>query len=177
MSWVGNGTITMPGYTKPKGGKPYTATNVTVVASLLEPVRISPVQHIHETSPETVVAVDCSNSSRSPAWVISDFIFTRNYHTVWIDFMNHYNDLSFKIRNIATEHEVTCSISVRELAGVSSVVEDWYSCERRSGGSLSVAYDREYSWIGVKELWSCNDTDSNSYGLCHILSPLIRSPY
>ncbi|KAH8909437.1 hypothetical protein BR93DRAFT_956571 [Coniochaeta sp. PMI_546] len=148
---------------QPTGASPYTVANVTITASLLQPVQITPV---HPPAPRAITPIgnaDCSHASNNPSWTISDFVFNRNYRTQWIDFNNHYNDLTISVKNSATGHELNCSIAVRDLTGIGSTTEDWTACDRYSETSLSIAYDLDYQWIGLKEAWSCNDASSGGH--------------
>ncbi|OIW33188.1 hypothetical protein CONLIGDRAFT_676990 [Coniochaeta ligniaria NRRL 30616] len=160
MSWVGNGTTVLPGYKQPTAENPYTIANVTMTALLLEPVQITPVQPSSPKVLQSSSSLDCSNASTNPSWVLSNFVFNRNYHTQWIDFNNHYNDLTVTVQNTATGHEIKCSIAVRDPTGIGLTTEDWSACDQYSETSLSIAYDLDYQWIGVKESWYCNDTNS-----------------
>lgn len=159
MSWIGNATTVMRDYVQPTAEHPYTVSNVTMTASLLEPVQITPVQPSGPKEQRPSGPLDCSSASSSPAWVVTDFVFDRNYHTQWIDFLNHVNDLSIVIKNTATGRQFNCSIAVRDQTGIESLTEDWYACDYGTETSLSIAYDLDYNWIGVKESWSCNGTD------------------
>lgn len=177
----------MPDYKQPTAENPYKVSNITIVASLIEPVQITPVQpHALRDIPPPGT-LNCSYASSTPSWVVSNFVFNRTYHTQWIDFNNHYNDLTLTVENVATGHKFNCSITIRDLTGIGSTTEDWNTCDRYGETALSIAYDLDHQWIGVKESWSCDDANSggqfNAVGYkqlslsCTSPKPLSAEPY